>query len=282
MAAVPNKSVSTSAKSTEPSSKVSRPKTHRTKKLTSRELISLVVLVIWTMAALVISQFLVAYPMYWLLGDAVTTPFWTLVFYILNYGLSLVLVLVLPGRLFQLAGSRQVKPKTASVDEKLFVPDKKSLGVAVWPTFIDIGLAPIGYFAYLILASMATNFLRIFPWFNADQAQEVGFSYFITSFDRFFAMLAVVFIAPIAEEIIMRGWLYGKLRQRLNVWLSILLTSLIFALLHGQLNVGVSVFMLSVVLCSLREITGSIWSGMFLHILSNGIAFYMLYVAAGL
>ena len=31
---------------------------------------------------------------------------------------------------------------------------------------------------------------------------------------EFFAMLAIVFIAPIVEEIIMRGWLYGKLRDK--------------------------------------------------------------------
>ena len=60
--------------------------------------------------------------------------------------------------------------------------------------------------------------------------------------------------------------------------LAIFLTSILFAVLHGQLNVGITVFVLSVVLCGLREITGTIWSGMLLHILSNGIAFYILYI----
>lgn len=92
-------------------------------------------------------------------------------------------------------------------------------------------------------------------------------------------MLALVIIAPIAEEIIMRGWLYGKLRSRLKVPLAILLVSIVFAFLHGQWNVGVGVFVLSLVLCGLREITGTIWSGILLHIISNGIAFYLLYIA---
>ena len=91
-------------------------------------------------------------------------------------------------------------------------------------------------------------------------------------------MIALVFIAPIAEEIIMRGWLYGKLRSRLPLPLAIVLTSILFGFLHGQWNVGVGVFALSLVLCSLREITGTIWSGILLHILSNGIAFYLLYI----
>lgn len=249
------------------------------KKLSRQDIVTIILLVVWTVLALIASQFIVAYPMFWLLGEAVTTPFWTLIFYLLNYSLSLVLILVLPRKLFQLIKRR--KNRKLDFDEEMLLSNPKDLGVGFWPSFVDIGLAPIGYFIYIVLASIATNFFRIFPWFNADQAQDVGFSYFVTSADRFFAMLAIVFIAPIAEEIIMRGWLYGKLRKKIKVWSAILITSLVFALLHGQLNVGVSVFILSVVLCGLREITGSVWSGVLLHILSNGIAFYMLYIAAG-
>ena len=57
-----------------------------------------------------------------------------------------------------------------------------------------------------------------------------------------------------------------------------ILTSIVFAFLHGQWNVAVTVFALSLILCSMREITGTIWSGVLLHMLSNGIAFYLLYI----
>lgn len=153
------------------------------------------------------------------------------------------------------------------------------LGFAHWPTFTDLGLAPIGYFVYLVLAGLLTNFMRLFPWFNLDQAQDTGFGYFLTSFDRFVAMLALIIIAPLAEEIIMRGWLYGKIRTRLSFVPAATIVSLIFGLLHGQWNVAVGVFAMSLVLCSLREITGTIWASIFLHALSNAIAFYFLYVA---
>ena len=89
------------------------------------------------------------------------------------------------------------------------------------------------------------------------------------------------------EEVIFRGWLYGKLRQKLSgktseitgIIISILLVSLLFGIVHMQWNVGVNVFALSVVLCVLREITGTIYSGILVHMLKNGIAFYFLYVA---
>ena len=60
--------------------------------------------------------------------------------------------------------------------------------------------------------------------------------------------------------------------------LSMLLVSLVFGLVHFQWNVGVNVFAMSIVLCGLREITGTIYSGIILHILKNGLAFYLIYV----
>ncbi len=158
--------------------------------------------------------------------------------------------------------------------------NRQELGLQGLPDFVDLGLAPIGYAIYLALASIFSSIMSmLFTWFNTNEPQDVGFSRYISGADRIVAIIAIVFLAPIAEEIIFRGWVYGKLRSRIRLPLAILLTSLLFALLHGQWNVGVSVFALSLVLCGLREVTGTIWSGIILHMLSNGIAFYLLYVA---
>ena len=58
-----------------------------------------------------------------------------------------------------------------------------------------------------------------------------------------------------------------------------LLVSVLFGLVHMQWNVGINVFAMSVVMCALREITGTIYAGILLHMLKNGVAFYLLYVA---
>ena len=64
---------------------------------------------------------------------------------------------------------------------------------------------------------------------------------------------------------------------------AVLITSLVFGVMHFQWNVGVNVFALSVVLCVMREVTGTIYAGILLHMLKNGVAFYLLYVmGAGL
>ena len=269
----------------------SRGSQSRRTKLNPQTIWYVIFLLLWTVVAIIASQFIIAYPMAWLLGDASLQPLWTAVYNALVYLLTLVLVILVPPRLYQLyqrhrsaktatSGQTAAKTSTAAVaTTNPFATNRTELGFKRLPTFVDLGLAPIGYIVHLVLATALTSLMSLFTWFNAAETQNTGFSYFVTGVDRFVAMIALVFLAPIAEEILMRGWLYGKLRTKLKAPLAILLVSLIFALLHGQWNVGVTVFSLSLVLCTLREITGTIWSGIILHMLSNGIAFYLLYIA---
>lgn len=255
-------------------------KTKTKRRLTRLDVYYVIFVIAWALLATLASQYVVALPL-GLFGVDLEKPFWMLVYYLLVYALTLVLVILVPPRLAKVYQKQhQEKPTKASeqlVKELSSTP--VDLGVQHLPTFVDIGLAPIGYVIYMFIATIATSFMSIFTWFQVKQAQDVGFSYFVTDLDRIFAMLAVVFLAPIAEELVMRGWLYGKVRSKLGVVVSALLVSLTFAVLHGQWNVAVSTFSLSLVLCGLREITGTIWSGMLLHILSNGIAFYLTFVA---
>ncbi|MDO5451708.1 MAG: CPBP family intramembrane metalloprotease, partial [Candidatus Saccharibacteria bacterium] len=176
----------------------------------------------------------------------------------------------------------------APVDKKLTqkAENREEMGLRGWPTWTDIGLAPVGFAVYLMLAAVLTAIFTVFPWFDPGETQNIGFSLTLTGFDRIVAFATLVVVAPIAEEIIFRGWLYGKLRAKLSekvsnvagMIISILLVSVLFGVVHLQWNVGVNVFALSVVLCGLREITGTIYAGILLHMLKNGVAFYMLYV----
>lgn len=198
--------------------------------------------------------------------EAFDSPVTNTVFSVVSYLLAIMIIIVLPPRIFK---------------NKLTKPSRESLGLKGLPTWTDIGLAPVGYVVSILLATGLTALFKFFPWFNAAETQDLGYSPYIMGFDRGLAFVMLAIIAPIAEEIIFRGWLYGKLRIKIPKWVAILITSFLFGLIHLQWNVGVTVFCMSVVTCTLREVTGTIYAGMLVHMLSNGVAFFLVYVIGG-
>lgn len=143
----------------------------------------------------------------------------------------------------------------------------------------DLSLVPIAFIAYYVGSLLLiTAVTALVPGFDIGQAQETGFADLTKTYEYILAFLTLVVLAPVAEELLFRGYLYGKLRRWVAIWAGALLTSVVFGAIHGQWNVGLDVFVLSFVMCGLREMTGSIWAGMLLHMLKNGLAFYLLFI----
>lgn len=79
-------------------------------------------------------------------------------------------------------------------------------------------------------------------------------------------------IAPIAEEIFFRGFVYAGLRTRFGVASAVFVASIFFALLHLSLELFIPILMLGIFLTLLYEITGSLYPGIFLHAANNAVA----------
>lgn len=156
---------------------------------------------------------------------------------------------------------------------------KEDLGIQRSLGWMDIVWAPAGLIVYFIATALVAAFAMAFlPFVDYDQAQNTGFAGVSTQLEYTLAFMSLVVIAPIAEELLFRGYLFGKLRKHTPLWISILITSLLFAIVHFQWNVGIDVFVLSIVLCLLRVVSGSIWPAILLHMLKNGIAYYFLFI----
>lgn len=156
---------------------------------------------------------------------------------------------------------------------------KEEVGLQRLPTWLDIALAPAGAIVYIMLTLVVTALAMTFlPFVDYTQEQETGFGNIATQFEYILAFISLVIVAPVAEEVLFRGYLFGKLRKYAPVWMSILITSALFALVHFQWNVALDVFALSIVLCALRLTSGSIWPSILLHMLKNGTAFYFLFI----
>lgn len=155
----------------------------------------------------------------------------------------------------------------------------EQIGLHRLPTWSEVGLAPLGYVASTIAAVVVTALVaQVFPGFDASQEQEVGFSSLTLQYEYIVAFITLVIIAPVAEEIFFRGYLYGKLKQYIPTWVAIIIVSALFGVAHGQANVAVLTFVMGVFLCLLRDLTGSLWPAIMMHMMRNGIAYYFLFV----
>jgi membrane protease YdiL (CAAX protease family) len=157
----------------------------------------------------------------------------------------------------------------------------------VKPKLQDIAYALTGlaiYFPIFIIVVLALS--GLVHGFNANQAQEIGYSQSTSGWPLVLVFLSLVVMPPIVEEIMFRGFLYSGLKKALpKIW-AVLITSVIFASPHllessggGLLWVaGIDTFVLSLVLIWLREKTGRLYASMGLHALKNFIAFASLFL----
>ena len=76
-------------------------------------------------------------------------------------------------------------------------------------------------------------------------------------------------VAPLAEEVVFRGYLYPAAKRFCGPAGGILFSSLVFAAAHGHVVALLPLFVLAVILCLLYEFTGSIWACMSVHFLFN-------------
>ncbi|MCR5593654.1 MAG: CPBP family intramembrane metalloprotease [Saccharofermentans sp.] len=76
-------------------------------------------------------------------------------------------------------------------------------------------------------------------------------------------------IAPLAEELAFRGAVYGELRGRFNVVVSMVVSSLIFGILHGiSIHIGYALIC-GMVLALVYEFSGSVWVSYLVHAVFN-------------
>jgi membrane protease YdiL (CAAX protease family) len=165
------------------------------------------------------------------------------------------------------------------VFKRKLTTDITALGLDRLPSWTDIALAPLTFIVYTVLAGVTLSIVTsLIPVFPVNQTQDVGFT-FGSQTDNVLAFLTLVVLAPLAEETLFRGYLYGKLNKYVPAVVSALITSLLFAVAHFQWNVGIDVFILSLFLCGLRSLTGSIWAGILVHMIKNGLAYYLLFIS---
>ncbi len=138
--------------------------------------------------------------------------------------------------------------------------------------------AALGFVIYALIMTIVAQILEKIAWFNTEQPQQLGFDG-MSGVTLFIGFIVLTILTPVAEEILFRGILQGKLRQSgVPFVATALIVGGLFGLAHGQWNVGIDVFFMSLVASYLREKTGRLWPSIILHIIKNSLAFYVAFV----
>ncbi len=146
--------------------------------------------------------------------------------------------------------------------------------------------AAIGYAAVFGLSIVVLSGLSVLlPQVNLSQEQDLGITATASGAGLVAMFAALVVIPPFVEEFMMRGFLFTNLRSVLSFGWSSAIVSALFGLAHiTQTENGlfwsgaINFFVLSMVLCYMREKTGSLWPCIGIHVLQNGVAFLALYI----
>lgn len=143
--------------------------------------------------------------------------------------------------------------------------EKNSPVLAFLPFFVG------GLVSVLYVLMLETWFPGLYEsYMEASQMME-GISLFSNPLELFLIFLSVVVMAPIVEEIVFRGILFNLLNRRKSTLFAMVVSSLIFGLLHAQTMVPTAI--IGFVLCFIYHRTGSIRLVMTGHMVNNLIAF---------
>ena len=143
-----------------------------------------------------------------------------------------------------------------------------------------IGALVAGGVVYLVASFI---YAAVVHTHGADQLPS-GFGVHRYTWAVFTVALFVCAVAPMAEELFFRGFLFGILRRmrvrvggrELGPWVAAVIVGLLFGLAHfdsAQPEYLIPLGILGFVLCIMRWRTGSLYPGMALHSLNNSVAF---------
>lgn len=137
-------------------------------------------------------------------------------------------------------------------------------------------------FAFLAMpAATLMNILSMF--FVENTVSQMSPQMLAAGFPLCF--LAIAVYGPFVEEVVFRGGIFGGMRESASAWKAMLLSALVFGMMHMNFNQMGYAFVLGIGMALLVEATGSIWASILFHITVNGrsvIALFGLEKLAGL
>lgn len=159
----------------------------------------------------------------------------------------------------------------------------------------DFGLGLSAWFLGFPLATIVGDLCDwiLKHFFNAQQYEQTAVRFLKQAMQTpqslGLALLTVILLAPLVEELLFRGLLQNYLRTQVGSRAAILLSALIFALFHfspsqglGNITIGFSLFTLGIYLGFLYERQQSLLASLGLHMSFNAISTLRIFFYPGM
>jgi membrane protease YdiL (CAAX protease family) len=169
-----------------------------------------------------------------------------------------------------------------AMEAKASLVQVEELGIEKRPGTGDLAAGTAAYLA-LVVTSVAAHSLLAFLYITYAGGLPEAPGHNIPSaaaelrgagFAGLGVFLLVVFVAPLAEEALFRGYFYGTWRKKMGPRAANFLSSMLFALIHlgGHLHV----FLAGVFFAWVYERRGTLWAPVVAHIANNAVAMAFL------
>lgn len=134
--------------------------------------------------------------------------------------------------------------------------------------------APVWYYGVALVTGILSNFLISFGMMEfgiigtfSNEVQEG-----LLASDMAAQILGLCLVIPVMEELLFRGLIYRRLREKQDILPAVILTAGLFALYHGNVIQMISASLMGTVLCLAYEKTRSLSIPIVLHIAFNAYA----------
>jgi membrane protease YdiL (CAAX protease family) len=154
----------------------------------------------------------------------------------------------------------------------------KTLGGRYWKAFVA------GFLGYICAIALTALYLQVFPINGAphDPAAELGRT--LSGGALVLFAVSTMFLAPLLEEIVFRGFFFNMLRSSFRNRLpagigdfsAVVVSGAIFAAVHGTLTGFPMLFIIGMVLAEVYRRTGSLHASIAMHFINNTVVTVML------
>lgn len=141
------------------------------------------------------------------------------------------------------------------------VKDVLSIRKMKWSTFF-------GVIGFTMAASPLITLVNLVSQLFVENTVAASSEQFL-SLHPLLLVFFVGVLAPVCEEVVFRGAIFGGMKKEGNVFKAVLASGLLFGLLHMNINQASYAFVIGILLGFLVEATGSIFSSIMFHVLIN-------------